>query len=133
MRHAWDQGILRLGVRVSPCPGEPKVVEVVRAHSESSNSFAIDLFSPLATRYDLLCKSATHCNLSAFPVQRQAKQGWMPEVSFAEGEFAKIEKACGTAECKLQIDGTLAEVRGSDAQPAALRIANAKVLSASRG
>ncbi len=85
------------------------------------------------TRYNPLCKSAAHCNVAAFPIQKAAQQGWMPEVTFAEGEFAKIEKACGAAECKLQIDGTLAEVRGSDAQPAAMRIANVKVLSASRG
>lgn len=35
---------------------EPKVVEVARGRSESSNGFAIDLFSPLATRYDVLCE-----------------------------------------------------------------------------
>jgi demethylmenaquinone methyltransferase / 2-methoxy-6-polyprenyl-1,4-benzoquinol methylase len=32
------------------------VVEVARGQSESSNGFAIDLFSPLADRYDRLCE-----------------------------------------------------------------------------
>ena len=85
------------------------------------------------TRYDALCKTAGHCNVAAFPVRRAAQQGWMPEVSFADGEFAKIAQACGTAECKVKVDGTLVEVRGSDAQPAGVRIANVKVVSATRG
>jgi len=41
---------------VSSRLGEPKVGEVVVSPSETSNGFAIDLFSPLATRYDRLCE-----------------------------------------------------------------------------
>jgi demethylmenaquinone methyltransferase/2-methoxy-6-polyprenyl-1,4-benzoquinol methylase len=37
-------------------PVEPKVVAVGRSRSETSNGFAIDLFSPLASRYDRLCE-----------------------------------------------------------------------------
>jgi len=56
MRRACEQGFRHFGARVPQRPGEPKVVEVGRARSESSNTFAIDLFSPLATRYDALCE-----------------------------------------------------------------------------
>jgi hypothetical protein len=56
MRRACEQGFRHFGARVPQGPGEPKVVEVGRARSESSNTFAIDLFSPLATRYDALCE-----------------------------------------------------------------------------
>src|ERR1039457_5160485 len=56
MRRACEQGFRHFGARVPQGPGEPKVVEVGRARSESSNGFAVDLFSPLATRYDALCE-----------------------------------------------------------------------------
>jgi demethylmenaquinone methyltransferase / 2-methoxy-6-polyprenyl-1,4-benzoquinol methylase len=41
-----------------PCTGlgPPKVVEVAWSRSEDTNGFAIDLFSPLAARYDRLCE-----------------------------------------------------------------------------
>nr|HEX4312853.1 hypothetical protein [Kofleriaceae bacterium] len=85
-------------------------------------------------RHELLCGSAARCNVSAFPVQRPAKHGWLPELQFAGGgEYAKIEAACGKADCEIKIDGVMAEVRGSDAEPAAMRIADVKVVSATRG
>jgi demethylmenaquinone methyltransferase/2-methoxy-6-polyprenyl-1,4-benzoquinol methylase len=56
MRQGWDQDFCVRKARVPGTPGEPKVVEVGRAGSEISNGFAIDLFSPLASRYDLLCE-----------------------------------------------------------------------------
>jgi demethylmenaquinone methyltransferase/2-methoxy-6-polyprenyl-1,4-benzoquinol methylase len=96
MRHAWDQGILRPRVRVSPCPGEPKVVEVVRARSESSNSFAIDLFSPLATRYDLLCE------VLSMGQNRRWRRCMIDHV--VEGGPAKVlDVASGTAGVAVQL------------------------------
>ena len=85
------------------------------------------------TRYDRLCRSEARCNVAAFPIEKSAKQGWMPELSLSKDEYRKIEAACGTDSCQLKIDGTIAEVRGSDAQPPSLRIADVKVVSASRG
>jgi hypothetical protein len=85
------------------------------------------------TRYDRLCRSEARCNVAAFPIEKSAKQGWMPELSLSKDEYKKIEAACGTAACRLKIDGTIAEVRGSDAEPPSLRIAGVKVVSASRG
>jgi len=85
------------------------------------------------TRYGLMCRSEARCNVGAFAMAKQAKEGWMPELSLSKDEFKKIEAACGAADCKLKIDGTIAEVRGSDAAPPSLRIADVKVVSASRG
>jgi hypothetical protein len=85
------------------------------------------------TRFELLCRSEGRCNVAAFPIEKQAKEGWMPELSLSKDEYGKIAAACGADSCRLKIDGTIAEVRGSDAQPPSLRIADVKVVSASRG
>jgi hypothetical protein len=85
------------------------------------------------TRYNLLCRSAARCNVAAFKVPSHSNEGWMPELSLTADEYAKIEAACGKTDCALKIDGTVAELRGSEAEPASLRIGNVKVVSASRG
>jgi len=73
------------------------------------------------TRHAVLCNSAERCNVAAFPVERPAKQGWLPALTFAPGEFDKLAGACGKADCDFTFRGTIDEVRGSDAEPAAIR------------
>jgi demethylmenaquinone methyltransferase/2-methoxy-6-polyprenyl-1,4-benzoquinol methylase len=72
------------------------VVEVVRARSESSNSFAIDLFSPLATRYDLLCE------VLSMGQNRRWRRCMIDHV--VEGGPAKVlDVASGTAGVAVQL------------------------------
>jgi hypothetical protein len=42
------------------------------------------------TRQRVLCRSADDCNVAAFPRQRPAKQGWMPLLSFAPGQYERL-------------------------------------------
>jgi hypothetical protein len=72
------------------------------------------------TRHAALCNSAARCNVAAFPVERPAKQGWLPALAFAPGQYDKLASACGTADCDFTFEGTVSEVRGSDAEPAAI-------------
>lgn len=81
------------------------------------------------TRHAALCASATHCNVAAFPVERPAKHGWLPAIEFAPGQFDKLDAACGKADCDFTFHGVVDEVRGSDAEPAAIRFKNAVVVS----
>src|SRR5215203_4882951 len=37
-------------------------------------------------RQRMLCASAERCNVAAFPIQRPATHGWMPELAFAPGQ-----------------------------------------------
>ena len=73
------------------------------------------------TRHAALCPSAAHCNVAAMPIERPAKQGWLPALEFAPGQFDKLTGACGGADCEFTFTGTIDEVRGSDAEPAAIR------------
>lgn len=85
------------------------------------------------TRQRALCRSATACNVAAFPVQRPATHGWLPGIAFAPGEFEKLDTACGTAEqCEVVIDGTLAELAVSPELPTSLRLAGVRVVTAKR-
>src|SRR5687767_10155059 len=81
------------------------------------------------TRYSALCGSAETCNVAAFPIQRPAAHGWMPEVVFAPGQFEAVAARCGTAEqCELTIEGTLAKLEASDDSPTRMRFESVKVL-----
>src|ERR1700685_1975699 len=66
------------------------------------------------TRQRSLCRSADACNVAAFPIQRPAHHGWLPGLTFAPGEFAKLDATCGAAEqCELTIEGTLSDLQAS--------------------
>jgi len=86
------------------------------------------------TRQRVLCRTADACHVAAFPIQRPAQHGWMPGLRFADGEFAKVESACGTAEqCELEIVGTLDELLASPELPTSLKLGDVKVVSARQG
>src|SRR5688572_24427561 len=60
------------------------------------------------TRLRALCLTANTCNVAAFPVQRPAQHGWLPQLKFAPGELEKVFSMCGDAErCELEVEGTL--------------------------
>lgn len=60
------------------------------------------------TRREVLCQSEDACNVSAFPVSQGAKQGWMPRLKFAGGQFEKLAVACkGHELCEVTIAGKI--------------------------
>jgi hypothetical protein len=75
------------------------------------------------TRYRALCASADACNVAAFPVQRPARQGWLPQLGFAPGAFDALSAACGDRDvCQLTIDGTLADLDATGEHATKVRI-----------
>ena len=73
-------------------------------------------------RQRMLCASAEQCNVAAFPIQRPATHGWMPELQFAPGQYEALAAKCGTAEqCELTFEGTLAKLEASAESPTRLR------------
>ncbi len=63
------------------------------------------------TRYRVLCAAADDCHVAAFPIQRPARQGWMPARSFAPGEYA-ARAGQGRAQefCEVTVEATLSKL-----------------------
>jgi hypothetical protein len=81
------------------------------------------------TRHRLLCRSADGCNVAAFPLQRSAKQGWMPLLSFAPGQYDALTASCGDREpCEVTVEGTLGELEVSPELPTQLRLTNVRLV-----
>jgi hypothetical protein len=75
------------------------------------------------TRQQALCASEHACNVLAFPIQRPAKYGWLPQLVFAPGQYAALESACaGKPSCEISIEGTLARLEVSGELPTNLRL-----------
>ncbi len=73
-------------------------------------------------RHPALCNSAASCNVAAFPIQRPAKYGWMPELALSPEQYAALAAKCGAAEtCELSFTGTLAKLEASPETPTRLR------------
>jgi hypothetical protein len=86
------------------------------------------------TRQRLLCSSAEDCNVAAFPIQRPAKQGWMPLLSFAPGQYDELARVCGSREpCEVTIEGTLSELEISPELPTRLTLSNVRIAPAPAG
>jgi len=86
------------------------------------------------TRQRLLCGSAGDCNVAAFPIQRPAKQGWMPLLSFAPGQYDALAQLCGSQEqCEVTIEGTLKELEVSAELATRVAISNVRLVPASMG
>lgn len=80
------------------------------------------------TRQRSLCRSDDACHVAAFPITRPAKVGWMPKLQLAPGEWEKLDAACGKAEqCRVEIDGTLAELAVSAELPTSLKFSDVHV------
>ena len=80
------------------------------------------------TRQRALCGSADACNVAAFPIQRPAKHGWMPELAFAPGQYDALAAHCGADPCEVTIEGTLAKLEASDELPTRLRFEGVAVI-----
>jgi hypothetical protein len=80
------------------------------------------------TRQRALCRSADDCNVAAFPLQRPAKQGWMPLLSFAPGQYERMASACGSREqCDVTIEATLSRLDVSPELPTALQLSDVRL------
>jgi hypothetical protein len=78
----------------------------------------------------VLCRSADACNVAAFPVQRPAQQGWLPEVTFAPGQFAALQAHCGKAEhCDVTIEATLEQLDASAELPTNVRLGDVRIVA----
>jgi hypothetical protein len=63
-------------------------------------------------------------------VQQQALQGWLPALSFAPGEYEKLDALCGAAPCEIEIQGTLSRLELSGELPTSVHLAGVRVLAA---
>jgi hypothetical protein len=81
------------------------------------------------TRQRLLCRSADDCNVAAFPIQRPAKQGWMPQLQFAPGQFEVLAGRCGSQDqCEVTIEATLSKLEVSPELPTSVLLSNVQIL-----
>jgi hypothetical protein len=83
------------------------------------------------TRHRALCATAAACNVAAFPVQRPAQHGWLPQLTFVPGEFEKLSARCGdAASCELDVEGTLKTLDLSGDLPTSVHFDHVRVLGA---
>jgi hypothetical protein len=81
------------------------------------------------THRRILCRSADDCNVAAFPIQRPAKQGWMPTLSFAPGQYDVLVSRCGSQDpCELTIEGTLSQLDVSPDLATSVQLSNVRIL-----
>jgi hypothetical protein len=86
------------------------------------------------TRQRVLCGSADDCNVAAFPIQRPAKQGWMPALTFAAGQYDALAQACGSQDaCEVTIEGRLSELEVSPELPTKVALSNVRLVPAPTG
>src|SRR5262245_35401698 len=80
------------------------------------------------TRQRLLCRSADDCNVAAFPIERPASQGWMPQLHFAPGQYDAMAAMCGDQEqCEVTISGTLTVLDVSPELPTSVQLSSVRV------
>src|SRR5204863_5101063 len=75
-----------------------------------------------------LCRSADACNVAAFPIVQGASSGWMPQLTFAPGQWKELASACGDKEqCDVAIEGKLQTlVIGADT-PTSVKLGDVKI------
>ena len=83
------------------------------------------------TRQRLLCRTADDCNVAAFPIQRPARQGWMPQLTFAPGQFDELTRLCGSQEpCEVALDGVVAKLEVSPELPTSVQLSSVRIVTA---
>jgi hypothetical protein len=81
------------------------------------------------THRRLLCRSADDCYVAAFPVQRPARQGWMPQLQFAPGQYDALVAACsGQDPCEVTVEGTLSKLEVSPELPTSVQLSNVQIV-----
>jgi hypothetical protein len=81
------------------------------------------------THRPLLCRSADDCYVAAFPIQRPARQGWMPQLRFAPGQYDALAAVCSSQDpCEVAIEGTLSKLEVSPELPTSVQLSNVRIL-----
>ena len=81
------------------------------------------------TRKPILCHDRSFCVVAAFPMQRPAKQGWMPKLRFAAGQYEAMDKACAAdRDCEVTIEGTLTSLTVSPDLPTNVELTDVRVV-----
>jgi hypothetical protein len=85
------------------------------------------------TRIPALCASEASCYVRPFAPGHRAEakpHGWLPKLTLAAGEFAKLEAGCGASvECAVTLEGTLDQLNVSDELPTSVHLADVRVAS----
>ena len=86
------------------------------------------------TRQRVLCGAASDCNVAAFPIQRPAKQGWMPLLSFAPGQYDELVRTCeGQEPCEITVEGTVSELEVSPELPTKVQLSKVRLVPGPAG
>jgi hypothetical protein len=81
------------------------------------------------THRRLLCRSADDCFVAAFPVERPARQGWLPQLQFAPGQYDALAAVCsGQDPCEVTIEGTLSKLEVSPELPTSVQLSNVQIV-----
>ena len=81
------------------------------------------------THRRVLCRSADDCYVAAFPIQRPAKQGWMPQLQFAPGQYDALAGVCGGQDpCEVTIEATLSKLEVSPELPTSVQLSNVQIV-----
>jgi len=81
-------------------------------------------------RRPALCRSADACNVAAFAVTQGASSGWMPQLTFAAGQWDALVAACGDKElCDIAIEGKLDTLVLSADSPTSVKLRDVKIAS----
>lgn len=79
-------------------------------------------------RQRLLCGDAADCNVAAFPIQRPARQGWMPTLAFVPGQFDALASRCGARDqCEVTIEATLSQLDVSPELATTVALSNVRL------
>ena len=82
------------------------------------------------TRQRLLCQSADDCNVAAFPIERPARQGWMPQLHFAAGQYDALTAMCGNQQqCDVTVEGTVSQLDVSPELPTSVQLSNVRLVT----
>jgi hypothetical protein len=77
-----------------------------------------------------LCRSADDCYVAAFPIQRPARQGWLPRLAFAPGEYERLVSRCGAAEpCEATVSGRIGKLEVSSELPTSVELVEVRLAS----
>ena len=77
-----------------------------------------------------LCESADDCHVAAFPIQRPARQGWMPQLQFAPGQYDALTGRCaGQDPCEVTIEATVSKLEASPELPTSVQLSSVKLPS----
>ena len=127
----------------SPAPAPPPLAHATQADlaREIADAERLGTWSDVAHRWQgqtvrwtvthrrVLCRSADDCYVAAFPIQRPAKQGWMPQLQFAPGQYDALAGTCGGQDpCEVTIEATLSKLEVSPELPTSVQLSNVQIL-----